>query len=117
MNQPNQNWNGYYNGYNGGQQNNGYPYANGYPYMPNQVNTIPQKGGGLAVASLICGIISVVGFWSLITLLTAIAGVVLGIVNNAQDNSNKGMAIAGIILNILGFLLTVFLIILVLQVE
>ncbi len=112
---PNQNPNGYYNGYpNGGypnQQMQGNNYnnyaANGYNGPVVVSNAIPQKNGGLAVGSLVCGIISILGFWSLITFILAIVGVVLGIVNNAQDNPNKGMAIAGVILNIIGFLLTI----------
>ena len=142
-NQPNQNWqnqNTYYNGYNNGQQNNGYPNMNGYPnpnmpdqgyanngaynnYMPNNyngpivvANAVPTKGGGLAVGSLVCGIISILGFWSMITVIVAIVGVVLGAVNNAQDNPNKGMAIAGIILNIIGFLLSIFFIIILMEI-
>ena len=134
-NQNQQNQNPYYNGYNNGQQNNGYTNVNGYPtpnvpnqgytnnggynnYMPNNYNgpivvsnAAPARGGGLAVGSLVCGIISVICFWSYITLILAIVGVVLGAVNNAQDNANKGMAIAGIILNVLGALLTFILII------
>ncbi len=122
MNQPNPN--GYYNGYtnaapngypNGGQgaPNQGYAGGSYNSYAPNHYggpiivqNAAPQKTGGLAVGSLVCGIICVVGFWSLITLIVAIVGVVLGAVNNAQDNPNKGMAIAGIILNLVGFILT-----------
>ena len=143
QNQPNQNWqnqNTYYNGYNNGQQNNGYPNVNGYPnpnmpyqgyanngaynnYMPNNyngpivvANAVPEKSGGLAIGSLVCGIISILGFWSVITAIVAIVGVVLGIVNNAQDNPNKGMAIAGIILNIIGFLLSIFFIIILMEI-
>ena len=145
QNQPNQNWqdpnqNNYYN-YNG-QPGNGYPNVNGYPNpnMPNQgyannggynnyapnsyngpivvTNAVPasSKSGGLAIGSLVCGIISIIGFWSLITLIVAIVGAVLGIVNNAQENPNKGMAIAGIILNIIGFLLSLFFIVILIEI-
>ena len=142
QNQPNQNWqdpnqNNYYNG----QQGNGYPNMNGYPNpnMPNQgyannggynnyapngyngpivvTNAVPSsaKSGGLAIGSLVCGIISIIGFWSIITLIVAIVGAVLGIVNNAQENPNKGMAVAGIILNIIGFLLSLFFIVILIE--
>ena len=146
LNQQNPNWqntnqNSYYNGYNNGQQNNGYPNSNGYPNpnMPNQgyvgnngynqyanngyngpivvANAAPVKGnGGLAIGSLVCGIISILGFWSVITLIVAIVGVVLGAVNNAQDSQNKGMAIAGIILSIIGFLLSLFFIVILMEI-
>ena len=101
MNQPNPN--GYANG-NGG-YNSYSPNNYGGPIMVS--NAAPQKTGGLAVGSLVCGIICIIGFWSFVTLILAIVGVVLGAVNNAQDNPNKGMAIAGIILNIVGFLFTI----------
>lgn len=135
----------YYNGYNNGQSNNGqpsnrYPNMNSYsnPIIPNQgyagnngynnyvpygysrpiiaANAVPPKTGALAVGSLVCGIISLIGFWSFVTLIAAIVGVVLGVVNNAQDNPNKGMAVAGIILNIVGFLLTIFFIVILMQI-
>ena len=139
-NQNQQNQNTYYNGYNNGQPNNGYPNVNGYPNpnMSNQgpvgnngynnyanngyngpivvANAVPPKTGGLAVGSLVCGIISILGFWSVITFIVAIVGIVLGAVNNAQDNPNKGMAIAGIILSVIGFLLSIFFIIILLEI-
>ena len=134
--QTNQNWqnpnqNAYYNGYNNGQPGGGYPNMNGYPNpnMPNQgyvnnngynnyapngyngpivvANAVPPKSGGLAVGSLVCGIITVICFWSVVTIIAAIVGIVLGAVNNAQDNPNKGMAVAGIILNVLSIFLTI----------
>ena len=143
QNWQNPNQNTYYNGYSNGQQNNDYSNMNGYPpqYMPNQgyasnggnggynnyvpnnyngpivvSNATAPKSGGLAVGSLVCGIISILGFWSVITLVLAIVGVVLGAVNNAQDNPNKGMAIAGIILSIIGFLLAIFFIIILVEI-
>lgn len=138
---PNQN--NYYSGYYNGQQNSDYPNMNGYPasnmpnqgyannggnagynnYVPNNYNgpivvsnAAAPKSGGLAVGSLVCGIISILGFWSVITLILAIVGVVLGAVNNAQDNPNKGMAIAGIILSIIGFLLAIFFVVIMIQI-
>lgn len=90
-------------------QNNGYN-----SYAPNNYNgpvvvsnAIPEKSGGKAVASLVLGIISILGCWSFITIVLSIVGVILGIVNIAQQNPQKGMAIAGIILSILGFLLSI----------
>lgn len=114
--QQNQNWqnsNQNANIPNQGYSNNGG--NNGYnSYMPNNYNgpivvsnAVAPKSGGLAVGSLVCGIISIIGCWSLITLIVAVVGVVLGTVNNVQDNPNKGMAIAGIILSIVGFLFSI----------
>lgn len=128
MNQPDQNGSYNYNGYPNAPQD-GYQNAGGYPNMPNQgyanngaynsympnnyngpivvSNAVPERNGGLAVGSLVCGIICIIGFWSFVTMIVAIVGLVLGIVNNAQNNPNKGMAAAGICLNIIGFILTV----------
>ena len=110
---------------NGGYQNGAYPNPNmpnqGYAanggynnYAPNGYNgpivvsnAVPPKSGGLALGSLVCGIISILCFWSIITILVAIIGVVLGIVNVAQGQSNKGLAIAGIITGCLAIILTI----------
>ena len=88
---------------------------NGYnSYAPNNYNgpvvvsnAIPEKSGGKAVGSLVCGILSVLGFWSFVTIVLSIVGIVLGIINIAQHNPQKGMAIAGIILSAVGLFLTI----------
>lgn len=122
--QPNQNWQNQGQPYQNWQNpNQGQPYPNGNyngsnNYAPNNYNgpivvsnAVPPKSGGLAVGSLVCGIISILGCWSVISFIISIVGVVLGIVNNAQDSPNKGMAVAGIILNIFGFILSIFFIV------
>ena len=88
---------------------------NGYnSYAPNTYNgpvvvsnAIPEKSGGKAVGSLVCGIISILGFWSFITIVVSVVGIILGIINIAQKNPQKGMAIAGIITSVLGLLLSI----------
>ena len=93
---------------NGSNQNN-----NGYSsFSPNNyngpvvvANAVPEKNGGKAVASLVCGILSILGSWSFGSIGLGIAGIILGIINLVQRNPQKGMAIAGIILSVLGFLL------------
>ena len=96
------------------------PYdRNSYPdgartYAPNNyngpvivANAIPTKSGALAVGSLVCGIISLVGFWSVIpSAILAVVGTILGIINLAKKNPQKGMAIAGIVISILAFILS-----------
>ncbi|MBO5093226.1 MAG: DUF4190 domain-containing protein [Lachnospiraceae bacterium] len=88
---------------------------NGYKsYAPNNYNgpvvvadAIPKKSGACAVTSLVCGIISILAFWSVApSLIIAIVGLVFGIVNFAKRNPQKGMAIAGIITSLLGLLLS-----------
>lgn len=110
--------NGYSNGSgnpNSNMPNQGYANNGGYnTYAPNNYNgpiivsnAVTPKSGGLAVGCLVCGIISIIGCWSLVTLILAIVGVVLGAVNNAQDQPNKVMAVVGIILNCIGFMLSI----------
>ena len=66
---------------------------------------------GFAIASLICGILSVVCCClGCISLVLAIAAVALGIVTIACKYDGKGMAIAGIVLGGLGvvfFIITI----------
>lgn len=97
-----------------GQDGNNYGYNS---YAPNNYNgpvvvsnAIPEKSGGKAVGSLVCGILSVLGFWSFVTIIIAVVGIVLGIMNIAQHNPQKGMAIAGIIISAVGLFLCVGLI-------
>lgn len=91
-----------------GQNNNGYTTypANNYNGPVVVSNAIPEKSGKYAVASLACGIISIVLFWSvLIGLAIGIAGIVFGIINLAKKRPLKGIAIAGIITSVLGVLI------------
>lgn len=73
-----------------------------------------QKQQGLAIASLICGILSPCCFG----LLTGIPAVILGFMAISREKSNpelyggKGMAIAGIVLGSVGFIFTILYIIL-----
>lgn len=103
-NMPNQGYapNGGYNSY----TPNSYT-PNGYSGPIVVSNAVPAKTGGPAVGSLVCGIISIICFWSIVTIIAAVVGLVLGIVNIAQDQPNKGLAVAGIVTNCLAILLTI----------
>jgi hypothetical protein len=72
--------------------------------LPNQGFQQPPapKTNGVAIASLICGILGCVPF---VTSLAAIILGVVGIGSARKTGSGKGMAIAGIILGILGILI------------
>ena len=75
----------------------------------------PQKNGGgqgMAIASMVLGIVSIVlcCIWY-ISLICAIAGMVLGIMNNRKCGRN-GMATAGIVCSIIGIVLTIALLVL-----
>ena len=68
----------------------------------------PQPGKGLAITSMILGIISVVFFWipyvDILTLILGIAALIMGIV--AGKKGNNGMAVAGLVLGIIGTVLS-----------
>ena len=79
-----------------------------YQYQQKQ----EPKSNGLAIASLVLGIIS---FFALclpvIPALTAIVGLILGIISLVKGKGGKGMAIAGVILSGLSLLIAVLFII------
>ena len=65
---------------------------------------------GLAVASMVLGIIAIIGFLFFINILFAIIAIILGIVHLCTvkaSNSGRGMAIAGIVTGGLSILLTI----------
>lgn len=70
----------------------------------------PSKG--LAIGSLVCGIISVVFFWipwvDILTLILGIVAIVLAVVagKKAPIGQKSGMAVAGLILGIIGVVLS-----------
>jgi len=79
------------------------PSAYGYQQDPRS-----QKKG-LAIASLVLGILAIVTFW------TAVGGIVLGLIGlilgivailgaNKGRNGGKGLAIAGVVVSVLGLL-------------
>jgi hypothetical protein len=76
------------------------PYPYGYPVAPD--------GNGLAVAGLVCGIISVVLFWvPFLGWVLAALGIIFGGIGLAKANKgapNKGMAIAGLVCGIVSVL-------------
>lgn len=76
------------------------------PYYPNPIAP-NQKGDGLAVASLVLGILSVVTCcaWGL-SIVCGIIGLILGIV--AKIKGSSGMSVAGIVLNCCGIALGIF---------
>ena len=75
-------------------------YPPGMPGQPYGAAPAPQKSNGPAIASLVCGILGCVPF------ITSLAAVVLGIVGIKKTKDprvgGKGLAIAGLILGVLG---------------
>jgi hypothetical protein len=89
------------------------PPAPGYaqpPYGYTQVNVVPAlmqpatKASGLAVASLVLGIISLVFFWLIFPIVCALLAIIFGHVAISAINrssgwlTGKGMAIAGLVM-------------------
>lgn len=103
------------------------PYASGYgqnyaasnmgmnmgqPFMPD--GYAQQESKGLAIASMVLGIVSlVVGCCaSYLGIPTAIAGLITGIISLVQKKGGKGMAIAGVIMSAIAIVFIVIVIIL-----
>lgn len=74
----------------------------------------PKKTSGLAIASLIIGVLAIIGSWlpilNNISFFFAIVGLILGIVGLFAvlkgKKSGKGLAIAGVVLNLLAIVIT-----------
>lgn len=68
-----------------------------------------RRSNSLSVCSLVLGIMSVVFFFAPhVTLITGIVAVVQGIVAVAQHRAGQGLAVAGIVTGGIGFLLALF---------
>lgn len=72
-----------------------------------------NKSSDLAIAALICGILSLVLSCCLafVALAPAIAGLVLGIISLSKGLGGRGMAIGGVVCSVLTCLLHVLLVI------
>ncbi|MDR2546617.1 MAG: DUF4190 domain-containing protein [Lachnospiraceae bacterium] len=72
------------------------------PPVYTQTNTAAvRKNGGLAIASLVCGIVSLPCCYAGIGV--GIAAVILGIISLTKKQEGRGLAIAGIIMGGIGF--------------
>ena len=85
-----------------------------YTYAGEPVNYSSGKGQGqgFGIASMVCGIISLIGCCGLyyVSIPCAIAAIVLGIVQIVK-NESKGMAIAGIICGAIGLIISIIIVI------
>lgn len=84
---------------NGPQDNTTQYYQDPYRDMP------PEEPSGMAVASLVLGIISVVISCSGYNFITAILAIIFGAIHLAKRRSRRGMAIAGIVLGIISIVI------------
>ncbi|MGN0463023.1 MAG: DUF4190 domain-containing protein [Ruminococcus sp.] len=90
--------NGYQNNYNYNQQNG---YQNGYNQPQQYYQEPADNSKGLAIASLVLGIVSFFCCGS----VCSIVGLVLGIMSRKKNPVNNGMATAGIVLSIIALVL------------
>lgn len=94
--------------------------SNGYPPAQNAAGQTPATNGGngLAVGSLVLGIVGVVFsiLFVWVGLIASIIGLVLGLVARRRPSSSRGMVLAGIILSAIGIVLSIILIIVALAV-
>ena len=93
----------------GSQQYNQQPYVQQMPYsQPAGYEVLPKNHGGVAIASLICGIMGIVFCWlPIVDLGVNIAGLVCAIITLSKRYDGKGMAIGGLITSIIGLLLSI----------
>ncbi len=108
---------GYNNGYNSA-PNNSNVYSNYNPYNQNPYNQMPPYGGnnapqggiGKSITSMIFGIVATLFGCCVyyISLPLSIAAIVLGAISIGQNSKGKGMAVAGLVLGIVGFVFGVF---------
>lgn len=70
------------------------------------------QGTGLGIASMVCGIVSLIGCCGLwyVSAPCAIVAIILGVMQIVK-NESKGMAIAGIVCGAIGLILTVLVIV------
>jgi len=76
------------------------------------IATVAQQKNGLAIASLILGIIGVLTSWLIFTFPISIVGIVLAAMG-LRRSQGKGLAIAGLVLSIIGVVVAVTLFILI----
>lgn len=82
------------------------------------INQLERKKDGLAVTSLVLGILGIVFCWFLvIPLIMSLCGFIIGIVSLVRTRQYTGLALAGVITSaiglVLGFLFFLFLIFLI----
>lgn len=75
--------------------------------LPQKINNPKTEGSGLAVASLVLGIVGFILTFVVIGIIPAIIGLIFGIIAPATKKPKKGMSIAGIVLSTLSILMFV----------
>lgn len=89
-------------------------YDQGVPVYGQPVMPEPQNNSvGLAVASMVCGIVSLVFSCCVpwVTFILALVGVILGGISLSNKKGGKGMAIAGVVCSIVALVPAVIMVI------
>lgn len=84
--------------------------GNSFHYTPQPNVNEPNPGHGLAIASLVLGIISIVSCCCVyLSVVAGVVGVVLAILskNKSKDNKFEGLAMAGLVCSIIGVVISV----------
>ena len=76
-------------------------------YQDPYQNAPAQEPGGMAIASLVLGIISIVLSCTYINIVTGILAIIFGAIHLAKCHTRRGMAIAGIVLGIVSIVLLI----------
>lgn len=80
---------------------------------PIVTNQFTKKNSNKAITSLVLGILSIIISWTIITpLITGIIGIIFGIASLAKKRDSKNLAIVGIALSVIGFLIGLLLLLL-----
>ena len=88
-------------------------YNNGANPYSNSMGAEPQGSKTLAIISLVCGIVSILGCCCYgINLLPAIAAIITGVISKKKNQPGGGMALAGIITGAVGIVTAIIFIIL-----
>lgn len=84
------------------------------PVMPPMPPMQPQDNKGLAIASMVLGIVALVFSCCLyyIAIPCAVVGIILGVLNLTKHGANRNMAIAGIIMSAVAVVIAIVVIIL-----
>ncbi|MCH5274305.1 MAG: hypothetical protein J1E65_00595 [Lachnospiraceae bacterium] len=89
------------------QNNFGQPYIPSQPYPPMARQQQQSGGMGLAIAGMVFGILSILlCICNILDLVLVLPGIILSGVALAGHHEGKGMAIAGLVCSIIGFLLS-----------
>ena len=76
-------------------------------------NQISKKNSGLAVISLVLGIMSIILFWAFsYPIILGLAGIIIGLISIAKKRDGLKIAIAGIITSIIGLLIGIIFVVL-----